>query len=138
MSAQQFSMKDVTEWYRSGDRPIFLGDVVDADSGKSMSVGFARYGAGSSNEWHVTYDEVLIITKGTFGVKTAEGDQIAKAGEVIYLTKDTKLVYHAITDAELVYVSYPHWAKAQSESDHAHLIDTFHPAPENEPFDIVK
>lgn len=137
MSAQQFSTKDVTEWYRSGERPIFLGDVIDANSDTSMSVGFARYGAGSSNEWHVMYDEALIITKGTFKVITAEGDQVANAGEVIYLTKDTELVYHAVTDAELVYVSYPHWAKAQSESQYAYMVNTFHAVPKNETFDVV-
>lgn len=129
MSATQYSSNKITQWYQSKDDPIFLGDVVDADSGTQMSVGFARYAKGAQNDWVVTYDEALIVTKGQYSVVTDEGTATAKAGEVIYLTKGTKLTYRADEETEVVYVSYPHWAKAQSESEHAHFMDTFHPVP---------
>jgi ethanolamine utilization protein EutQ (cupin superfamily) len=48
--------------YQSEDRHLFLSDVVDESNGDSMSVGFARYGPGESNEWVVTYDEALVVT----------------------------------------------------------------------------
>lgn len=129
MPAKHFSHRQVGQWYQAKGRPIFLGDVLDASNSDSMSVGFAQYGKGASNDWVVTYDEVLIITKGVFSVKTKEGVVTAKAGELIFLTKGTELTYMADEDAELVYVSYPHWAEAQENSEHADLLGTFHPAP---------
>ncbi|MGH8488634.1 MAG: hypothetical protein ACREXS_07190 [Gammaproteobacteria bacterium] len=42
------------------------------------------------------------------------------------LTKGTKVTYEgAENGTEVVYVTYPHWMKAQQESQHADLLDTF-------------
>ncbi len=124
-----FTPEDVQTWIQSEQRQIFLGDVVDATNSDTMGVGFARYAPGESNEWVVTYDEVLIVTRGAFSVTSANGHKTtAKAGEFIFLRKDTKLVYSAgDSGAELVYVMYPHWTNTQLASDHADLVDTFHP-----------
>jgi hypothetical protein len=35
-------------------------------------VGFAYYAPGARNEWVVTYDEALIITRGAFTVTSAD------------------------------------------------------------------
>jgi ethanolamine utilization protein EutQ len=124
-----FTPEDVQTWIQSEQRQIFLGDVVDATNSDTMGVGFARYAPGESNEWVVTYDEVLIVTRGAFSVTSTNGHKTtAKAGEFIFLRKDTKLVYSAgDSGAELVYVMYPHWTNTQLASDHADLVDTFHP-----------
>ena len=127
MPAKKFSASDVTEWFKSNGARIYLGDVLDETNSAHMGVGFARYKRGESNAWTVTYDEILVITKGTFSVKTDDGVVTARAGEIIQLTKGTKLTYAADDDAELVYVSYPHWAAAQKASPHAALLDTFGP-----------
>jgi ethanolamine utilization protein EutQ len=127
MNVRLITIKDPSVWYQAGDRPIFLADVLDETNSQSMSVGFARYRKGASNDWIVTYDEALIITKGVFTVRWADGAQTAKAGEVLFLTKDTPLTYHADEDAELVYVTYPHWADATRKSKHAAQLDFFHP-----------
>lgn len=58
------------------------------------------------------------MTKGVFTVRSADGAKTAKAGEVLFLTKGTKLVS----------VTYPHWFDAQRMSKHANLLDSFHPA----------
>lgn len=128
MSATKYTQASVTQWYQSENQALYLGDVLDNSNSAHMSAGFARYTKGTQNDWVVTYDEVLIITKGSFSVKTADGVVTAKAGEIIHLTKGTELTYMAPDeDAELVYVSYPHWADAQEKSEHAHFMDTFHP-----------
>jgi ethanolamine utilization protein EutQ len=129
MSATHLSNADVQTWYQAGDRPIFLADVVDASHRQSsMSVGFARYSRGASNAWTVTYDEALVITRGAFSVRTDQGIVTARAGEVILLTKGTKVEYLGEEDGtELVYVTHPHWAEAQRASEHAALMDEFHP-----------
>jgi ethanolamine utilization protein EutQ len=94
-----------------------------------MSVGFYRNRTrGDRNEWIVTYDEALIVTKGALIVRSAEGAKTAKAGEVIFLTKGTKVAYEAAEDdTEVVYVTYPHWMDAQRQSEHAGLLDSYRP-----------
>jgi ethanolamine utilization protein EutQ len=124
-----FTPDDVQTWYQAEGRRIFLSDVVDPSNGDTMSVGFARYAPGESNEWVVTYDEALIVTRGAFSVTSADGlKTTAEVGELIFLSKGTKVVYSAEkTGADVVYVTYPHWMDAQRQSEHATLLDSFHP-----------
>jgi hypothetical protein len=82
---------DAGAWYQPGDRPIFLADVLDHTSQSPMSVGFARYAAGASNDWTLSYDEVLVITKGEFSVLTGGKATTARAGEAIFLARGTPL-----------------------------------------------
>ncbi len=125
----RYTIDDVQTWYQSQDRGVYLSDVVDGNDSDTMSVGFARYAPGESNDWVVTYDEILIVTKGVFTVTAADGHRTtARAGEVIFLRKGTKLTYSADDPgAEVVYVTYPHWMAAQQASEHAALLNTFHP-----------
>jgi ethanolamine utilization protein EutQ len=94
-----------------------------------MSVGFYRNARkGEKNEWIVTYDEALIVTKGALTVRSVDGAKTAKAGEVLFLTKGTKIAYEAAEDdTEVVYVTYPHWMDAQTQSKHAHLLEAHQP-----------
>jgi ethanolamine utilization protein EutQ len=103
-----FTAEDVDIWYRSGDRRIFLSDVLDPSNSDSMSVGFARYAPGQSNEWVVTYDEALIVTRGAYTVTAAEGvETTARAGEIIFLRRGTPVVYSAKEEgADVVYVTF--------------------------------
>jgi ethanolamine utilization protein EutQ len=126
---RRFTHDDVRTWYQAEGRKIFLSDVVDPSNGDTMSVGFARYAPGESNAWIVTYDEALIVTRGAYSVTSADGVKTtARAGEVIFLNKDTQVVYSAEREgADVVYVTYPHWMAAQQGSEHAALLDEFHP-----------
>jgi ethanolamine utilization protein EutQ len=127
-----FRAEDVDTWYRPGDINMLLGDVLDSSNSDSMSVGFAHYAPGASNEWVVTYDEALIITKGEFTVTSADGvETTARAGEVIFLRAGTPVVYSAKEGgAEVVYVTYPHWMQAHEVSKHAPFLDSFQPSEE--------
>jgi ethanolamine utilization protein EutQ len=124
-----FTPDDVQTWYQAEGRQIFLSDVVDEGNSDTISVGFARYAAGASNEWVVTYDEALIVTRGAFSVTSADGlKTTAAVGELIFLSRGTKVVYSAEdTGADVVYVTYPHWMNAQQQSEHAALLEAFHP-----------
>ena len=128
MSVRHFTTKDA-KFYQYADRDIFVGDVLDSSNSDTMSVGFYRNRRkGEKNEWVVTYDEALIVTKGALTVRSAEGAKTARAGEVIFLTKGTAIAYEsAEDDTEVVYVTYPHWMDAQTKSTHAHLLDSYHP-----------
>ena len=123
------SHDDVDAWFKADGRQVFLADVVDAENGDSMSVGFARYAPRAANEWIVTYDEALVVTRGTFSVTSPDGPAAtADVGQVIFLRRGTSVVYSAGDDgAEVVYVTYPHWMKAQEASEHAALLGGFQP-----------
>ncbi len=128
MSVRHFTSADA-DFFRYADRDIFVGDVLDASNSDSMSVGFYRNRTkGERNEWIVTYDEALVVTKGALTVRSAEGSTTARAGEVIFLTKGARVAYEAAEDdTEVVYVTYPHWLEAHGKSEHAHLLDAYQP-----------
>lgn len=129
MSVRHFTADDAN-FHQYSDREIFVGDVLDPSNSEAMSAGFYRnMKKGEKNEWIVTYDEVLVVTKGALTVRFADGAKTAKVGEIIVLTKGTKIAYEAAEDdTEAVYVTYPHWMEAQTQSEHAHLLDSYHPA----------
>jgi ethanolamine utilization protein EutQ len=132
-----FTPNDAQTWYQPAGRRIFLGDVLDETNSDTLGLGFARYAPGQSNEWVVTYDEALIVTKGVYSVTAEDGTKTtAKVGEVIYLTKGTKVVYSAAEETEVVYVTYPTWMDAHRRSEHAHLLDIYHPILSDGPPDI--
>lgn len=128
MTVSHFTKQDA-KFFQYKDKEIFVGDVIDRSNSDSMSAGFYRNRKkGDKNEWIVTYDEVLIVTKGALTIRYAAGVKTAKPGEVIFLTKGTAIAYEAgEDDTEVVYVSYPHWMDAQEKSEHAHLLESYHP-----------
>ena len=109
MSSKKFSIADAPLTRLYPEKPIELGDVIDRTSESTMTVGYGRYKSGESNEWTVTYDEALIITRGKFTVVNDGTEYTALPGEVIYLKNGTKVLYRADDDVELVYVTHPHW-----------------------------
>jgi ethanolamine utilization protein EutQ len=134
MTVRHFTSKDA-KFYQYSDREIFVGDVLDPSNSEAMSVGFYRNKRkGEKNPWVVTYDEALIVTKGALTVRSDAGAKTARAGEVIFLTKGTAIAYEAAEDdTEVVYVTYPHWMDAQTRSQHAALLDSYHPVAEEGP-----
>jgi ethanolamine utilization protein EutQ len=128
MGVQHLTIEDVTTWWQAGDRRVFIADVLDSSNSASMSVGFARYDRGATNEWIVTYDQALIVTNGALTVRSADGVITAKTGEVIFLTEGTKVVYEGDEDGtQVVYVTFPHWWDVHRDSDHAHLLAKLRP-----------
>jgi ethanolamine utilization protein EutQ (cupin superfamily) len=109
MQARKLTTGDVGTWSRVGDREILVGDVVDepTEPEARMTVGFARVGAGDALDISFPYDEVLVVTRGTYTVRTPQGDLTARAGEVIYLPAGSSSRAVAEEDAEMVYVANP-------------------------------
>lgn len=128
MSVRHFTSNDA-RFYQYADRRIFVGDVLDSSNSESMSVGFYRNERkGEKNEWIVSYDEALIVTKGLLVVRSNGSATVARPGEVIFLTKGTLVTYEAgEDDTEVVYVTYPHWIDAHMKSPHVDLLNAYHP-----------
>lgn len=128
------SPADVQTWLQSGERGVFIGDVLDETNSEALGVGFARYAPGASNEWLVSYDEVLVVTSGAFSVTSGDGRKTARAGELIFLRRGTKLEYSAGDEgAEVVYVMHPHPAQTELYTEHSELVATFHPVDATPP-----
>jgi ethanolamine utilization protein EutQ len=106
-SIQHFSADRVVEWYQQDDVEMIVGDALDPASDPPLIAGYAHYRKGSSNQITLPYDEVLVITKGVFTVRRADGVVTASAGEGIFHQAGATVVYEADEDTELVYVSHP-------------------------------
>lgn len=134
MSVTHFTAKDAS-YVRYQDKEVFLGDVLDDSQSTTMSAGYyINLNKGVNNEWIVGYDEVLVVTRGALTIRFDGGSKTARQGEIIFLTKGTKVFYEAgEDDTQAVYVSYPYWLKAQQESEHAHYLERVKPAPEFSP-----
>jgi ethanolamine utilization protein EutQ (cupin superfamily) len=89
---------------------IFVSDLVDqaGEPDAKMTVGYARLGAGDEMEISFPYDEVLVITRGSYTVTTADGEELsAGPGEVIYLPGGSTNRSRADEETEMVYVANP-------------------------------
>jgi ethanolamine utilization protein EutQ len=104
---QHLTADKVAIWYQQGDVEMVVGDALDPTGGAPMVIGFARYRKGAANEVTLPYDEALVVTRGTFTVRRADGTATATVGEVIFHRAGARVVYQADEDAELVYVSHP-------------------------------
>jgi ethanolamine utilization protein EutQ (cupin superfamily) len=110
MRTLKITTEGLDDWSQIGDQQVFVSDLID-QSGQpdaKMTVGYARVGKGESLEVSFPYDEVLVVTRGIFTVRTATGETItAGAGEAIYLPAESSSTYVAEDDAEMVYVANP-------------------------------
>ena len=131
MTVSHYTIKDAV-FFQYLDEEIFVGDVLDGEQSESMSAGYYRNRRkGAKNDWVVSYDEVLVVLRGALTIRSAEKTITARPGEIIFLRKGTALAYEAgEDDTEAVYVTYPHWLKAQLSSSHAHLLESYQPPKE--------
>jgi ethanolamine utilization protein EutQ (cupin superfamily) len=89
---------------------IYVADVVDhaRAPGAEMTVGFARLERGEAMDISFPYDEVLVITRGAYTIRTEEGEELtARAGEAIYLPAGASSGSVAEEDTEMVYIAAP-------------------------------
>src|SRR5690349_11975460 len=98
MSVQHLTIDDTRAWFRAGDDDVLVGDVLDLVPTQGLRLRFGRYDRGAEHEWVVTHDETLIITKGALLVRVQGGSQVVRAGEVVALSKGTRVVYRGEED----------------------------------------
>jgi len=124
MSIHHLTIDDTRAWFQASDRDVYIGDVMDLVSNPTTRVRFARYGKGARHEWIVTHDETLIVTKGALAVRSASGTRRASAGNVVSLTRGTRVVYEGEEDdTEVVFVTYVREPDAQRVSKRPELVD---------------
>jgi ethanolamine utilization protein EutQ (cupin superfamily) len=109
MAVQYLRIDDTRAWFLAGDHDVMVGDVLDLATTAAMRVRFGRYAKGAQHEWVVTHEETMIVTRGVLRVRFDGGEQLARAGEVIALSKGTRVVYRGEEDGtEVVFVTHVH------------------------------
>lgn len=109
MAVQYLKIEDTRAWFLAGDQDVMVGDVLDLATTSAMRVRFGRYAKGAQHEWVVTHEETMIVTRGALRVRFDGGEQVARAGEVIALSKGTRVVYCGEEDGtEVVFVTHMH------------------------------
>jgi ethanolamine utilization protein EutQ len=91
---------------------IKLKDVITSREA-NLGAGFMEFDH-SEFPWHLTYDEVDYVVSGTFTLQSAGTTYTCQAGDVLYIPKDTKVVFGSPEQARVFYVTYPaNWADLQ-------------------------
>ncbi len=88
------------------DNAVGLVDVIGKADGSSIAAGFMRWQHGFF-PWTLTYDEVDYIIEGELHVKVNGQTLVAKAGEVIFIPKNTTIEFGTPTQVHFFYVAYP-------------------------------
>jgi ethanolamine utilization protein EutQ len=89
---------------------ILLKDVVTAREG-NLAAGFMTFDH-SELPWHLTYDEVDYVVEGTFTLQANGKTHTCQAGDVMYIPKDTHVVFGSPARTRVFYVTYPaNWAE---------------------------
>ena len=116
MAVHHLTIDDTRAWFLAGDHDVMVGDVLDLATTAAMRVRFGRYAKGAQHEWVVTHEETMIVTRGALRVRFDGGEQVARAGEVIALSKGTRVVYRGEEDeTEVVFVTHVHRADSYWE-----------------------
>lgn len=121
----KFSSEELKTWKTDETQKIFFGDVFDEADESGMGVTFIRWGKGESGEFDfpLPYDEIFIVTKGSYTVRTESGEITAVPGEVLYLRAGTTGVYYADEDAEVVAITSPPYRRALRKAGFGDQLD---------------
>lgn len=84
---------------------IQLKDVITSREG-NLAAGFMTF-SKSELPWNLTYDEVDYVVEGTFTLKANGKTYTCQAGDVMYIPKDTQVVFGSPAQAKVFYVTYP-------------------------------
>ncbi|MGV3620771.1 MAG: cupin domain-containing protein [Archangium sp.] len=90
---------------------VQLKDVITAADRSPMGAGFMAWKAADSFAWELTYDEVDYVLEGELHV-TIDGRVVeAKAGDVVFIPKGSRITFGTPSSVRVFYVTHPaNWA----------------------------
>jgi ethanolamine utilization protein EutQ (cupin superfamily) len=93
---------------------IHAGNLVDERHGGPVTVGYGRWGAGSSLTQTMAVDDIMIVLEGRLSVSTEAGRLEIGPGEIAYMPKgETVTIRGHEQETVTAYVTYPHWRVAE-------------------------
>ena len=84
---------------------VTMTDVITARD-SNLAAGFMKYDH-SQLPWHVTYDEIDFVLEGEFVLKVNEQTFHAGPGDVLYIPKDSQVVFASPSTCTVFYAIYP-------------------------------
>ncbi|MGX7058418.1 cupin domain-containing protein [Vagococcus humatus] len=88
---------------------VTFQELVNKDE-SHMSAGFLEIDH-SSFEWELSYEEIDYVIEGTLTVTLDGKTYTANAGDVLFVPKDTKVIWGSPDKARVFYATYPaNWA----------------------------
>ena len=90
---------------------VGLVDVVTAEDRSSMAGGFMEW-SNCFFPWTLKYDEIDYIIEGELHIRCNGETTIGKAGDVIFIPKNSSIEFGTPTSVKFMYVAYPvNWAE---------------------------
>ena len=80
--------------------------LINPTISEAMGGGIGTF-ENCANEWTVTYDEILFIHQGEMTLRVGDDDYRAGPGDVLWIPKDTTLVYIAEAKVTFFYAVFP-------------------------------
>ncbi len=112
--------------FRKGDLDLTPNDqgaavlaTVNAGVSGTMGAGIGTF-EDCAIAWTVTYDEVLFIADGEFTLRVGDDVYEAGPGDILWIPKDTALVYEAKGKVTFFYAVYPASASPSASQTTAH------------------
>ncbi|MDR2452167.1 MAG: ethanolamine utilization acetate kinase EutQ [Candidatus Accumulibacter sp.] len=85
---------------------VGIADVLGAADGSSMGAGFMSW-KRCFFPWTLTYDEVDYVIEGELHIRCGGETVIGKAGDVIFIPKNTAIEFGTPSEVRFLYVAYP-------------------------------
>ncbi|MDR2696472.1 MAG: ethanolamine utilization acetate kinase EutQ [Deltaproteobacteria bacterium] len=94
------------------EKRVGIVDVVTAEDGSSMGAGFMAW-ENCFFPWTLTYDEVDIVLEGELHIRCKGETVVGKAGDVLFIPKNTSIEFGTPGKVKFFYVAYPaNWQDA--------------------------
>lgn len=91
------------------DAKVYFQEIVNKDESK-MSAGFLTI-EDSKFQWELTYEEIDYVIEGTVTIEINGNTYIANEGDILFVPKDSKVVWGSPNKAKIFYTTYPaNWA----------------------------
>ena len=90
---------------------VGLADVITDKDGSSMGAGFMEW-EKCFFPWTLTYDEVDYVIEGELHIRCNGQTTIGKAGDVLFIPKNSSIEFGTPTRVKFLFVAYPaNWAE---------------------------
>lgn len=90
----------------AGSHQVGIADLVTAQDGSSMAAGFMQWD-NAFFPWTLNYDEIDLVLDGELHVRHEGETMIAKAGDVMFIPKNSSIEFGTPSHVRFLYVAWP-------------------------------
>ena len=85
---------------------VYTHDIFSLTESPRLGAGIMEMKA-TEFPWHLRYDEMDYVIEGELTVKYGDTSVTAKAGELLYIPRDSRISFCVPKSARFLYVTYP-------------------------------